>query len=615
MTTMSLFHAELVRFRRWTLALSIVHLLTLGFMTRVADLGQLSSDVYRAAGGLYLLVGLLFGLYQMGSYRRPSLWLNLLHRPLSPRRIAAELLGATAVLLAVAIALPLLAIAAWQDITTHRVVDTRHWLVALGGLQLALAGYLAGAFCMLAPRRYGFSALALLPLLFFSEATGLNGLLVQALLIAWLCALVLIAFKPDLDAPPETAAATVATAAPIQMATYLALVLGGFGAQMVWIAVGTHPNNMEVPPPGGHNEIEKMDTRSRMIAGLRTSASPQAAVWREQIALSETIGLYQTVYDVPQRGALMNAAELQFGDSERRVHWTFSHDRMRFVGIGAHGREAGEFGIGAADAPFDEPAIPQAPLPVLEPGDTFLFAGDRLLHYESRTGHATPRLRLPNRETIVGLRSIGESIGVLSDRALYVIDGRDVADSDEVLVPRQRVALPGASGDLGRFELIELADGYLVSLVFSYRAHTPEGVAPYQQILHVDDAGVTTSVARRDLAFDFPAVFRYQLWWPSPLLHAMATRAPMLGARPDSLGTTQPAPIPPGIWWLAGITALLSVAAGFWRMRRLAFSAPAKAAWIAVCALFGIPGLVSLWLLYPPDDLPEVAAVPDAAYA
>ena len=614
MTTMTLFHAELVRFRSWTLALAAVHLLTLGFMTRVTDLAQLSGDVQRTVGGVYLVIGLLFGLYQMGTYRRPSLWLNLLHRPLSPRRIAGELLGASALMLAVAIALPLLAIAAWQAGTTERIVDTRHLLLALGALQLAAAGYLAGASCMLARARYAFCALALLPLLFFSEAYGLRALLVQAALVAWLAALVLIAFKPDLAAPPEGVAATVATAVPVQAAAYIALVFAGFAVQMVWIALGTHPNNMERPPVGGHNETEKMDERSRMIAGLRASHSPQAAIWREQVALSEPIAIHGTIDARPHRGALTNATPLDFVDGERRVHWTFSHDRMRFVGIGAQGKRVGELGVGDSGTAFDLPAVPQAPLPTMDPGDAFLVAGDRLLHYVSATGHAVPRLQLPAHEAIDGLMPIGQSLGVLGERALYIVDGRDVADSERPLVPRQRIAFPGVSADLSRLELIELADGYLVSATFSARAHTAEGAAPFQAVLHVDDAGSVSTVARRPLAFDFPAAFRYQLWWPSPLVHALVTYACHVGGPADTT-QTDPAPVPRGMWLLACITALACAAAAAWRTRRLAMSASARWAWTVACALLGVPGLASLWLLYTPDESRDAIGIAAPAYA
>ena len=81
---LDLIKSELTQFRGWALALAGVHLVALGFMARVVDLAQQPLVVHWVIGGLYALVGLLFGLYQLGSYRKPSQWLNLLHRPMPP---------------------------------------------------------------------------------------------------------------------------------------------------------------------------------------------------------------------------------------------------------------------------------------------------------------------------------------------------------------------------------------------------------------------------------------------------------------------------------------------------------------------------------------------------
>ena len=148
-----LFKAELLRFRLWALALAVVHFIALGFLTRVVDLAQQPLVIHWSFGGTYAALGLLIGLYQMGTYRKPSAWLNMLHRPLSSSRIATSLMLAGVALLAVAVALPIALIALWQSAMTPRVVDLRHWLLALAALQIATAGYLVGVYGMLGERR------------------------------------------------------------------------------------------------------------------------------------------------------------------------------------------------------------------------------------------------------------------------------------------------------------------------------------------------------------------------------------------------------------------------------------------------------------------------------
>src|SRR5690606_31293319 len=109
---------------------------------------------------------------QMGSYRRPAHWLNLLHRPLSRYRIAFGLCAAGVCAVLVAVALPVALIAAYQAAMTARIVDLRHWLLPVASLLLATCGYLAGAYAVLAPWRYS-SAVVVLPTLFlFAHAHG-----------------------------------------------------------------------------------------------------------------------------------------------------------------------------------------------------------------------------------------------------------------------------------------------------------------------------------------------------------------------------------------------------------------------------------------------------------
>ena len=118
-----LFKAELLRFRHWALATALVHVVALGFMTRVVDLAQQPKTVYQVLAMVYAVIGTLLGLYQMGMYRRPSHWLNLLHRPLHRLQVAGALCGAGGVLLLATIALPVLLVAGYQEVFTARVVD------------------------------------------------------------------------------------------------------------------------------------------------------------------------------------------------------------------------------------------------------------------------------------------------------------------------------------------------------------------------------------------------------------------------------------------------------------------------------------------------------------
>jgi len=61
------FRAELLRFRLPALLIGLVHLLILGFLSRLTDLAQASLFVYRLIAIAYAALGALLGFYQMGT--------------------------------------------------------------------------------------------------------------------------------------------------------------------------------------------------------------------------------------------------------------------------------------------------------------------------------------------------------------------------------------------------------------------------------------------------------------------------------------------------------------------------------------------------------------------
>ena len=610
-----LFEAELLRLRGWALALGLVHLAVLAFMLRMVDLAQQALLVYWSFGAVYALAGLLLGLYQVGPHARPNAWLNLLHRPLAPARIAVALLLAGVVLLAVVVAVPILLAAAWQETMTARVVDLRHWLLVPATLQVSVAGYLAGAHAMLAGRRTGASGIVLLGLLLAAGATGFGMLALQSLVLAWLAWMVFASFKPMLGTPPEGIAATLALVLPLQMLVYLGLLLACAGAEMLWVAQGSHPNNTATPPRGGHNEVEKMDPRARMLAALLGSTHADAALLREQVALSEPQGLELQLARLPQRFELANVVPMEFDDTRRGTRWVFSHDDMRLHGYGlGDGRDVGTLGVGEEGGPFPMPALPAGNLPGMGDGDVLLLAGDTAWQYDSADTRVRARLRLPGNEPILGVAAVGERIGVLGDRAIHFFDGRDAALRPGLIEPRLRVPLPAPLAELHELDLIELVDGYLVMSTISAHAHEG-GMAPFLEALRVHEDGRAETVARRPLAHDYPAAYRYRGFVLSPLLHALQLRAERLFAPPQPLDAVVREPVPVSMRWLAGLLAFVSLLGAAWCARRAALPAKARLAWAAAGAAVGVPALLAFLLLHPPREWPEagVAAAPVAA--
>ncbi len=587
-----LFKAELLRFHTWALSAAAVHVVVLGYMSRLVDLAQQPRLVYQVFGMVFAVAGTLLGLYQMGTYRRPNHWLNLLHRPLHRYQVLGALCGAGAVVLLVAVALPIAIIASYQETLTARVVDVRHWLLPVAALLIALCGYLAGAYAMLADRRYSVAVL-MLPILFmFAQADGVAAIAVQAVVLLSLVVLVAIAFKPDLGAPPRGVGAVVATALPVQVGAYFLLWMLGFGFELLWTAAGNHPLNTPEAPQGGYIAAGRAEPKERLLAGIAASRHPDASLWREQIALSDVMVLYP-MRELPQRHQLTNTMQPpEFDDPERRIRWVFSHDRMRFVGHGVlDGRARGELGLGAGQGAFPGPMLPYA--------NSILFSPGVAYQYDAEQERVFPRVRLPAGEVFASPPdAAGDNLAVISDRALYFYPGREASNTLDLLPPLLRVPLPVPVGQLSSIEMVELLDGYLMSFTSTNGAWAGE-MLPEQYVLRVDGEGKVETVAHRALAFDLPLVYTMRTWWLSPVLRELCLATQQLFATAKPLDAGDIPPPPRHIVMLAAALCLLSLLAATWVTRRQAHTPLSRWAWVLACGVAGVPALVSLWLMFP----------------
>ncbi|MDX2000299.1 MAG: hypothetical protein SF066_21475 [Thermoanaerobaculia bacterium] len=607
-----LFFAELRRFRSWALAAAVLHLTVLGFLTRMVDLAQQPLVVYRAFGAVYFAIGLLLGLYQMGSYRRPNTWLQLLHRPVPPWRIALELATACLVLLAAAIGGPILITAGGQELWTARVVDFRHFLLAPAASLLAGCGYLAGAYTLLAGRRWGILVLVLPALLAVSTAGGVGALVMQLLVLLALGGLVLIAFEPERGRTPRRPLALAATALPVMVGVLITFRFAGFLFEMGWILAGSHPLN-STPPPGGYVEATRADGKALLAAGIGPADDELRRQLHAEVRLSEVHALGRLYEREPRRNELTNPAPMEFDDAERRVRWVFSHDSGRFHGVrltdgGAHLTDHGDLGAGADGTPFPTPALPF--------GDGLVATTSTVYQYDSVSQRLWPRLAVPAPEVLAGaaLAPVGDHVAVFSDRALYFYDAREFGLGQHLVPARLRLPMPGPAGELVRIDLIERLDGYLVS--FLYGAGALDGRArPFQEVVLVDGQGAVQVLPRRELPVDGPAAWHHLQFWPSPVLNALAEGAETLFAAPSPLLATAPPPRPVALRLLALGLCLLSLVLAFLRSRRLPLSPAARWGWLAACGLFGLPALVTLFLLHPAPErwAPAPAATPALA--
>ncbi len=381
-----LFKAECRRFRWLALGAAGLHAGVLLFFDRVIDALQQPLMVYQLVAGIYAVAGILFGLYQAGTYRRTNQWIMLLHRPLAPGRILLAVAGGGAAMLVVAAALPVLLLLASHGLIGARFVDARQWLLPIAALLLSLIGYLAGIYAILGPRRYAWLALvpALLPTM--SAASGWGAIAIQALVALALAGLVTSVFKPDLETTPR-GPALAGTALSVAMGAYvIAVVVGDIVFQSIWIVLGSHPLN-STSPRGGVIEAVRSEGAALIEAGLAGRHDRQADLWREQVRLSEVFALPPQTARLPVRGGLTNVMPIEFDDDRAGVRWTFSHDDMLFHGVKlSTSARAGTLGLDGGAA-FRTPPLPAS--------GGQLMAASQIAVFNEDDGRLHGRIALP----------------------------------------------------------------------------------------------------------------------------------------------------------------------------------------------------------------------------
>jgi hypothetical protein len=607
-----LFLSELRRFRNAACLYAAANLVVITVMNQLTDLITGPRELHVVMLLLYALSGLGFALYQFGTYRQPSRWIWLLHRPLHRAPILAAIALASVVLIALAMALPLFVLLGIQDHFAARVVDTRHY-AGIGYLALStLSSWLCGAYMMLHRSRWAFVIL-MLPILLTAHAASYGTMLALALACnGVLLVLVYTVFRPN-RYTGDDAVATVASAVPLQLSFYIAVLWGGSTLfQVGQMMAGVHPLEADKVVAGGGVEASRFNPQEALQAGLVAVKDPRAGGWGAGLNgnNSASLGPGQRQYAV--RDMVSTRGSVRLVDGQQN-NWTFSHDRMMYIGRNRHGRSAGWFGAGGKDdaTPFDSQPVALRD----NRGQNYLANAHDV--YALEPGG----LKLRHVLHAEGAEQLGAGIAVLGPRTALLTNRRVVMlqDGGGQLAPLATIPLPVPFGDLDRIEVGQVADGTLVSFIGGQRRL--DGVIPAPQVMVlVDAAGQVRELGRREVAHDFPVLFEHKDWWVSPVLHAVVSLPGILidkGVVPDH-GASRWAPLllpRPALVWTATIAlALASCLLAAWWTDRARLAPRARLAWCLASLLLGVPALLSLMVLQP-RAAREFLAAPEAAKA
>ncbi len=596
--------SELRRFHRLALLIAGMHLLILSFLYRMSDLLQMNYLDCMPFLGAYLLVGLALAIAQVGSYRHPSRWLWLVHRPLSTDRIFLALAGSAMMLLLIVVVLPIAVVVAGVDLFTERVVDTRHYLLLLHVFGITLLAWLAGAHAVVSRYKAAVAVLAA-PLLLGLHLISVWWLLLPMLLtIAWLGWVSMKSFRANRGAPIQGSITLLLTALPLQLGFFLLVFeLGQFLFVTGSILAGTDPLNTEFPPRNGLTELERAEPREVLRLGLEHSTDRRAPVWRDELLLLEPVRIGANLQRFPLRHQLSNLnVQTQWLDGQRNVLWTFSHDRMQF--LGRHLQTGAAQGIWGAGGVGDD--RPFAEVPVV--GENGLLMTRHTLYViddETQTQHRL--IELPQGESFIGMpRWALDRLLVLSNQRLRVYrSDRLAASAFSPPLLDWSVDLPAGPDNFKGFALAELMDGWLLSAAYGdgFRqiglTQFNEIKMPSQKLIFVDGSGRATTVGERLIFRDYPVLYQSD-WWFSPPLHWL------VGWPEGTLDKGLAWPLQqrvlagaPLLYPVAALLLLLSFASAWWWLRQTGASLTRRYLWLISCGLLGVPALLSLICLEP----------------
>ncbi|MCH9647568.1 MAG: hypothetical protein K0U98_04970 [Deltaproteobacteria bacterium] len=621
--------SEFLRFRRLAIGFAVAHLVLLKVVSGFTDLFTVSGGKIAIGLLAYGLTGLIFGLYQMGSYRRLNQWTYLIHRPLKPGLIFAALSAAASCWFFVVLSVPQLLITLYMDWMTPAWVDQRHYLLILFLLGTVLTFYLAGCFISLSPSRASILVLVLGTFFLTRQAVGVWVFVPQLIVLVWLAYLAYRSFKPDLQTYPRRPLAVAAAALPMQYAFFGILVATSAVAYQTvlvfqeegWTGYATHAWDDHFPE-GTFLHTEYLHPDKALAHGLQELDSERRRHLSKQIELARVHEVLPRFTHYPTRGQLIfsdNPGTLR--DEAAHTIWTFQHDLMLFQGrdvvsgqvVGWLGSESSfpSSGLESSEEEESRKPLPFEAVPIVV-GNRFLLTAQKLYEFDATRSQVNLRFQLQGREIFTApFEREGSIVTALSDQNLYFFDPRHLDEEPGLVAPSAVVPLPGESRNLSGVQVAELIDGYLISFVFGTRSEA--GYGPARQVVaELAVGGRYEPVSERLLGPGWPTLYRYRGFIASPILqagHDLAWSA--IGPhRPDRVSLQQmwQRDLPPSVGFWAILTALFSALLTAASVRSRMIGSVAGSAWVGAALLLGLPALFSFFFLTHRRAKPQVAA-------
>jgi len=605
------FRCELVRDRSLTLFLAGIH-----FGLLIMLLQPMAEDSHRPALVLFAnvshyflmafcILGVAYGLFQMGLHRRAHAWIFLIQRPVPPRQTFFAIAAASGVNVLIVTALPWLIAILFFDVSSSLVVESRHYLHAFYLAGMTYACVLAGQLAVLLPFRYDLSFLVLLlfplghPPAFGDHVpgSGLVQMIALAITVLWIGGLATCAFKPDLDRVPIGGWLPTALHAVPLTILFLALL---YFATMTAVAVFAPilPSS-DGPPENSWRAHLATDQQQRTLSLLDGVDPETSEAITEAVSMDSGDAASARARPFPRRDQLYayDNTDRILENRDSPVFWAFSNREMLYRGMDRQtGAVTGWLGPEGVSETPEAATARFARVPSAISNQGLIFTRNTVWRFDPNLLRMFPIFQPGEGEEVYGRPSFNRDyLTVASNTHLYLFSNRFDSRWTYPREPIYRVPLPRPPEQLSAITIYPLVDGILLYYRNDYLFGGGQPGAILQRA-HLDGRSEIV-VAHRFTDFAKPVVTRLDSFAISPLLHAVIYEGIWGLLEPEerrhrriSLGE---APLPYWWWLVLGVVHLSSAIGVFWWTRRDKTGPSTRALWVLLCLAFGAPAIAS----------------------
>ncbi|SDE47601.1 hypothetical protein [Kordiimonas lacus] len=616
---LQIFKSEFQRYRLWAILATVGLLAIYVFVAKLMPFLQGNSP-FKSMLYLGLLpLSALFGFVQMMLHRRTNHWTYLIHRPLAPRNIYFGLALAGAAVVSMVVLVPWFIMVGGMDAFSGSVVDTRHYGYGFFLLFCSLAAYFVGTLAAISANK---GAILLAIFLNWMMTTEPESTFLQffpmLVILGILVTLNVVSFKPDLSTHERRPWAITLTVFPMTYALLFGLSL--FTTVYYHVPkfiMGTHPDLN--PVEGTVSYMWELGPAEQVAYALEGSSHPKTDYYIKQAELADMAYLDSREWSYPTEDQL-HTLDIQHALAPTGTNsiWKFAHDEMLMIGMSEATRKPiGAIGVNGFidDASLATAADRFQAVPVMV-GKKFLMTNNRMYQLDFAERSMDIKHELPAGERYVAKPQIRDDyVAILTDKRTLLFDPKVLRDGFDRAVPEYSIDHPASLSSFHFVDTYRLVDGYLML----YRGNHFFGFnKPGSAVVHAKLGGAAETIHERHYELKrHPSWIQYhfEMMSPAMVLIDHLYRSKLMNSRIDNIRPDGDLVLnallgrqhPPLIYWMAGILMTVSAAAALIMSRKHGLGRAQTATWVALCAIFSLPALISFFLMNPWRTNPKQA--------